>query len=224
MSASGKQCKFNRNQIEDKMCLFGSNIHVSLRSMFFLRRWRYKKLRNLLGNPCSIQLRTNLRPCTSRNWHYHACSTFPILLFLKNVFSLFYSAKLCVIVFKYLGLGKQEQGRERRKERGRPLWHALSLPPPLLLSRYVKHPAQPNILCTCCPVPHPVFFPFWLVAKIHDQHSGPPFPYKIRRRISWERKKEGKGKYVAFSLNSNKIQLFPLLFLEKKFFLNLSFN
>ena len=65
------------------------------------------------------------------------------------------------------------------------------------------------------------FFPFWLVAKIHDQHSGPPFPFKIRRRISWERKKEGKGKYVAFSLNSNKIQLFPLLFLEKKLFLKI---
>ncbi len=144
--------------------------------------------------------------------------------FKKCFFSLFFFGK--IVRDRLQIFGARETGT-RKQEREKGKGPSSSLTRPILFLLLLFFPDTSNIrpsqtFCAHVAGSHiQFFFPFWLVAKIHDQHSGPPFPFKIRRRISWERKKEGKGKYVAFSLNSNKIQLFPLLFLEKKLFLKI---
>ena len=147
------KCKSNRNQFEDKMCLFGSNIHV-LPSQF--------------------------------------------CFFLKCFFSLFFFGKIVRDRLQIFGARETGTRKRERKRKGALLLFdtPYSLPPPLLLSRYVKHPAQPNILCTCCPVPHPVFFPFLVGGKNSRPTFGPSLPLKNPKE-DFVREEKGRGREVC---------------------------
>ena len=123
-------------------------------------------------------------------WFKYSCSTFPILLFLKNVFFVVFFGKIVRDRLQIFGARETGTRKRERKRKGALLLFdtPYSLPPPPLLSRYVKHPAQPNILCTCCPVPHPVFFSFLVGGKNSRPTFGTSLPLKIKEDLVREEK------------------------------------